>query len=92
MSPHPSDRTACTVAGFEVDRWLLWRQPTSAWAWQLTPLPDGRTRPVTRIHVRDDWRHPAGAALALVLCEVGDWPMMRRTLLGIRDRAEAGSA
>ena len=60
--------------------------PDSTWAWQLVPLPDGRTRLVTRLHVVYDWRREHRPACLLM--EFGDWPMMRRMLRGIRERAE----
>jgi hypothetical protein len=90
MSPTPTDTTAFKVAGFEPNRWLLWRQPLSTWSWRLTALPDAHTRLVTRLRARLDWRHPAMALFSIVLSESGDFAMMRRMLLGIRDRAEAG--
>jgi hypothetical protein len=91
MSPWgpPTDRNAFRVAEFEEPRWLLWTKPGSSWVWSLTPLPGGKTRLVTRVCVVYDWSHPLGAALAVVLMEFGDFPMQRRMLLGIRERAEA---
>lgn len=49
----------------------------------------GGTRLVTRLKARYD----IGPFLpaTLLLMEVGDFPMMRRMLLGIRERAEAGA-
>jgi hypothetical protein len=89
MSPTPSETTAFKVAGFEVNRWLLWKQPLSTWSWMLTPTPAGSTRLVTRLRTDVDWHHPAISTLTTVLNEFGDYPMMRRMLLGIADRAEA---
>ncbi len=89
MSPTPTDTTAFKVAGFEPNRWLLWHQPLSTWSWQLGGRPDGRTRLVTRLRGQLDWRHPAISLLSVALNEFGDFPMMRRMLLGIRHRAEA---
>jgi hypothetical protein len=89
MSPKPSDTTAFKVAGFEKERWLLWHQPLSTWSWTLTELPGPRTRLVTRLRIHLDWRHPAVSLFSVVLNEFGDFPMMRRMLLGIRDRSEA---
>jgi hypothetical protein len=91
MSPigPPTDVNAFRVAGYEVDRWLLWTKPDSTWVWQLTALPDGGTRLVTRVSAPRDWKHaPASALLGVVLMEFGDFAMMRRMLLGIRQRAE----
>ncbi|GAB3243968.1 hypothetical protein [Nocardioides dilutus] len=92
MSPTPSDTTAFKVAGFEPNRWLLWHQPLSTWSWTLAALPGGRTRLVTRLRIHLDWSHPAISLFSVVLNEFGDFPMMRRMLLGIRDRAEATPA
>jgi hypothetical protein len=90
MSPTPTQTTAFKVAGFEHDRWLLWWQPVSTWSWCLTPLPNGRTRLVTRLRILYDWeQHPAMAAFSVLLNEFGDFPMMRRMLVGIKERAEA---
>ena len=88
MSPTPTDTTAFKVAAFEVNRWLLWQQPLSTWSWTLTELPGSRTRLVTRLRIHLEWSHPAVSLFSLVLNEFGDFPMMRRMLLGIRDRAQ----
>ncbi len=89
MSPGtPTVETAFTVAGLDVDRWLLWSKPDGTWAWKLTGLDNGTTRLVTRVHAVYDWRKPALALLGVVLMEFGDFAMMRRMLLGIKERAE----
>jgi hypothetical protein len=88
MAPRPTETTSFVVDSFEEPRWMLWRTPTSTWTWQLRPLPDGRTRLVTRLHVLYDWRSPS-TTLGVPLMEFGDFPMMRRMLRGIRERAEA---
>jgi hypothetical protein len=88
MSPTPNDTTAFKVAGFEENRWLLWQQPLSTWSWTLTGLPDDRTRLVTRLRIHLDWTHKAITVFSVILNEFGDYPMMRRMLLGLRQRAE----
>jgi hypothetical protein len=88
MAPTPSEVTAFKVAGFGAREWLLWEQPTSTWSWRLTPLAGDRTRLVTRLRIFYDWHEPARALLSLLLNEFGDYPMMRRMLLGIKERAE----
>ncbi len=85
MAPTPTETTSFVVDSFQQPDWMLWRTPTSTWAWRLVPLPDGRTRLITRLRASYDWQHPGG----IVLMELGDWPMMRRMLRGIRARAEA---
>jgi hypothetical protein len=54
----------------------------------LTPTAADSTRLVTRLRTDVDWHHPPISTLTTVLNEFGDYPMMRRMLLGIRDRAE----
>ena len=44
---------------------------------------------MTRVHAVYDWTRPATALLGVVLIEFGDFAMMRRMLLGIRERAES---
>ena len=92
MSPTPNDTTAFRVAGFEAPRWLLWQQPLSTWVWTLAELPGGRTRLVTRLRIHLDWSHRAMSTFSVILNEFGDFPMMRRMLLGIRERAEQSLA
>lgn len=62
------------------------RKPDSTWVWRLTPLPGGRTRLVSRLQSE---YHLPGALVAAPLLDLGDFPMMRRQLLGIRERAES---
>jgi hypothetical protein len=88
MAPRPTETTSFIVDSFDEPKWMLWRTPTSTWAWRLRPLPDGRTRLVTRLNVFYD-RHRPDTVLAVPLMELGDFPMMRRMLRGIRERAEA---
>ncbi len=52
----------------------------------LHPIADGGTRLVTRVRTR--YAGPA-APLSMMLMEIGDFPMMRKCLLGIKLRAEA---
>jgi len=89
MSPTRSEKTSFKVTAFEPNGSLVWAQPLSTWVWTLTPLSDRQTRLVTRLRVRYEWRHPMSALLSMVLIEFGDFPMMRRMLLGIKRRAEA---
>jgi hypothetical protein len=88
MAPTPSAASAFVIDSFETPRWMLWRTPSSTWAWRLVALPDGGTRLITRLHAVYDWRRPS-TALWMPLMEFGDFPMMRRMLRGIRERAEA---
>jgi hypothetical protein len=91
MVPRPSERTAFVVDSFDRPFWLLWRSPNRTFAWRLTPLAGGRTRLITRLQTVYEWRRPLVLG-TVMLMELGDYPMMRRMLIGIRERAEAEHA
>lgn len=88
MASPPDDRNSFRVAEIEAPHRLVWSKPDSTWAWRLDDDGQGGTRLVTRLKARYD----VGPFLpvTLLLMEVGDFPMMRRMLLGIRERAEVG--
>jgi hypothetical protein len=88
MVPRPSERTAFVVDSFAVPSWLLWRTPNRSWAWRLIPLAGERTRLITRMKTVYEWRRPL-TPITVLLMECADYPMMRRMLRGIRDRAGA---
>jgi hypothetical protein len=85
--PRSSERTEFVVDGFVAPEWLLWSTPNRVWAWRLVRLDDGRTRLVTRLRTVYEWSRP-WVLVTVLLMEVGDYPMMRRMLRGIRERAE----
>jgi len=90
MSPFehpPTPATAFVVAGFETNHWLLWSQKRSSWVWSLEPIAADRTRLITRVRCAYNWPHPL-ALFSLLLMEIGDFPMMRKQLIGIKRRAE----
>jgi hypothetical protein len=88
MSGKVSETTAFRVQAMSPERELVWRKPDSTWAWRLTPVEPSGTRLVTRLRQR----YGPGSLLALLLLELADPPMMRRMLLGIKQRAELSAA
>ncbi|WP_107773971.1 SRPBCC family protein [Nocardioides sediminis] len=86
MAAEADDRTAFRVASLDEPHSLVWSKPDSTWAWRLTAEGADGTRLVTRLKARYD----PGPLLpvTVLLMEVGDFPMMRRMLLGIAERAE----
>ena len=89
MASRINETTAFKIAGLEPNRWMLWEKPHSTWAWTLVPLDGDRTRLVIRLKARYAWRASLGnALLTLILFELGDFPMMRKLLLGVKQRAE----
>ena len=88
MAATVTETTAFRIRAFETDEWLLWEKPDSTWSWKLVPLEGGRTRLITRLKQHNDWDRPAMALVTVILFELGDFPMMRRLLLGLKERAE----
>ena len=86
MADPPTTATSFSIAELDAPRYLLWSKPDSTWAWTLEPLDGNRTRLVTRLKVR--YRFRPDALVTIPLIELGDFAMMRRMLLGLRDRAE----
>jgi hypothetical protein len=66
---------------------MLWEKPGSTWLWLLAPAGAGQTRLITRLRSRYAWGRPA-IVTELILMEIGDPFMMRKCLLGIKQRAE----
>jgi hypothetical protein len=92
MAEKITPRTAFRVAEVRAPYELLWRKPDSTWAWTLTRTEEGGTRLVTRIRAVHDRQRWTRWLLSVLLLEVGDYPMQRRMLLHLRDRAERPSA
>jgi hypothetical protein len=89
MSARVDDHTAFRVVAFTPFRVMVWAKPDSTWSWRLQRTDTGGTRLVTRVRARYSG---AAALLAAPLMEIGDFPMMRRCLLGIKARAEHPSS
>jgi hypothetical protein len=89
MAREVTETTAFRIRAYEPSRWMVWEKPHSSWAWKLVALENERTRLITRLKDRYSWREsPGNALLSLVLFEFGDFPMMRKLLLGVKQRAE----
>ncbi len=89
MAAKVNETTGFKIKAFELNRFLLWEKTHSTWAWKLERIRGGRTRLITRLKDRYSWRtEPANALLSLILFEFGDFPMMRKLLLGVKRRAE----
>jgi hypothetical protein len=81
--------TAMRCVDFEEGRWMLWTGGAGqgTWLWYLDPLDDGHTRLITRLRDHYEWASPVLLPQQL-LTDVGDFPFMRRCLLGVKARAE----
>ncbi len=87
MASPPDERNSFKVAQIVPPEVLEWAKSDSTWAWSLSADADGGTRLVTRL--KASYRLSRFLPVTLLMMEVGDFPMMRRMLLGIRDRTEA---
>ena len=84
----PDGKQGLWVKALEASRWMLWgdRQGDATWFWGLQPIDEERTRLITRVRIRYDWKSPL--ILFNLLLDVGDIVMMRKCMLGIKKRAE----
>ncbi len=87
MSRKVSEETAFRVRAFEPGRWMLWEKAASTWAWKLLPIDEEHTRLLIRLRCRYRWTRPT-IVTDLILMEIGDFPMMRKLMLGIKRRVE----
>jgi hypothetical protein len=87
MGGKPTPATAYRVARIEPSTLMLWDKPGSTWLWLLEPAGAGHTRLITRLRSHYAWTSPA-IVTELILMELGDPFMMRKCLLGIKQRAE----
>jgi hypothetical protein len=92
MIPMTSGGTmAFWVKDFEVNHWLLWwdNKGEMTWYWGLYPQDDSQTHLITRVRMHYHWRSPL--ILPDLVLDVGDIVMMRKCMLGIKQRAEQAS-
>jgi hypothetical protein len=84
----PDGKQGMFVRDFKHNEWVLWwdNKGKSSWAWGIYPEGDSCTRLVTRVRVKYEWFSPA--IVFNLLIEFFDIVMMRKCMLGIRNRAE----
>ncbi len=83
----PDGTQGMNVLSMEPPHTMVWGTPgDTTWTWQLDDAENDSTRLLARVRARYHWLSPAIAFSALV--EFGDIWMMRKMLIGIRDRAE----
>jgi hypothetical protein len=87
----PDGKQGMWVKTFEANRWMLWwdNKGDATWLWGLSPQDESYTRLITRNRVRYTWGLPW--VLYYLLQDVGDIFMMRKCMLGIKQRAEQGN-
>ena len=85
----PNGKYGLKVWYFKPREWMLWvdDQGHTSWLWLLDPVDQISTRLITRIRMQYQWLRPA--IVFDLLVEFGDVVMMRKCMLGIKERAEA---
>jgi hypothetical protein len=84
----PDRKNGMWVMDLEEPKYMLWtdNKDTSTWLWFLSPIDANTTRLISRLRVRYKWTPPW--VFYYLLQEVGDIVMMRKCMLGIKQRAE----
>ena len=88
----PDGKQGLRVKDFEANQWMLWwdNKGDSTWYWGLYPQDDSQTRLITRVRMHYRWLKPS--ILFSLLVEFTDIAMMRKCMLGIKQRAERASS
>ena len=90
----PGKNSGLRVKEFVPNRSMVWwskKDDRTTWVWRLDPMPNGKTRLLTRVRAPIFLAEPL-SILWLVMFELADFPMMRKCLLGIKRRAETLAA
>lgn len=84
----PDGKQGMYVRDFVRDAWMLWANSAedSSWAWGLYPVSENETRLVTRLRLK--YHLLEAAVLFDIIAEFTDIIMMRKCMLGIKQRAE----
>jgi hypothetical protein len=79
------------VKDFRKNDWMLWwdSKGDSTWVWGIYPEGDNSSRLITRVRLKYRWL--SFSIIFSMLVEFFDLPMMRKSMLGIKRRAEAKS-
>jgi hypothetical protein len=85
----PDGKQGMRVKDFRKNKWMLWwdKIGDSSWVWEIYAEGEAHSRLVTRVRVKYRWFSPA--ILFHLLIEFFDIVMMRKSMLGIKRRAEA---
>ncbi|RPJ18584.1 MAG: hypothetical protein EHM33_31770 [Chloroflexi bacterium] len=84
----PDGKQGMRVRSFRKNKWMLWwdEKGDTSWVWEIRPEGEGNARLITRVRVKYRWFSPA--ILFNLLIEFFDILMMRKSMLGIKRRAE----
>jgi hypothetical protein len=70
------------------NEYILWgdKKNSATWGWFLKQMENNQTRLITRLRIRYKFTFPR--ILFYILTDLGDFIMMRKCMLGIKERAE----
>jgi hypothetical protein len=85
----PDGKQGMRVKNFRKNQWMLWWDNVgdSSWVWEIYSEGEAHSRLVTRVRVKYRWFSPI--IVFNMLIELSDIVMMRKSMLGIKRRAEA---
>jgi hypothetical protein len=84
----PDGKQGMWVKYFRKNKWMLWwdKKGDTTWIWEIHPEGENQFRLITRVRVK--YRLFSRAVLFNLLTEFFDILMMRKSMLGIKRRAE----
>jgi hypothetical protein len=84
----PDQKNGMWVKDHQKPEYILWwdRKGNGTWAWFLRQTEAGNTRLITRLRTKYDFSFPW--IIYYILYDCGDIFMMRKCMLGIKERAE----
>ncbi len=84
----PDGKQGMWVKYFRKNKWILWwdKKGDTTWVWEIHPEGENQFRLITRVRVK--YRLFSSAVLFNLLTEFFDILMMRKSMLGIKRRAE----
>jgi hypothetical protein len=88
ISMSPDGKQGMWVKYFRKNKWMLWwdKKGDTTWIWEIHPQEENQFRLITRVRVK--YRLFSPAILFNLLTEFFDILMMRKSMLGIKRRAE----
>lgn len=84
----PDQKNGMWVKEFKEHEYILWwdQKGNGSWLWNLTAMENGKTRLLTRLRTKYDFSFPW--IIYYLLYDIGDIVMMKKCMLGIKERAE----
>jgi hypothetical protein len=84
----PNQKNGMWVEDYREPEYILWwdRKGNGTWGWFLRQTEAGNTRLITRLRTKYDFSFPW--IIYYIFYDIGDIIMMRKCMLGIKERAE----